>query len=133
MAPGDQVMIAALTGGVRVEQPFTADRKRLLQSLRRMEHDVTLWNGNFYHVNEISWVTGVTSLLDVIEQNPGRKAMVLYSNMRDVPLDLQFDKIAAQAAASRCAIYPVNAAGLASGAPAAAGVENRRVPAIGGG
>ncbi len=108
----DQVMLAALTGGVRVEQSFTGDRARILGSLKRMEHDITLWNGNFSHLNETGWVRGMTALLDIVEQSPGRKAMVLYSSMTDVPLDLQFDQIAAQAAASRCAIYPVDAAGL---------------------
>ena len=37
---------------------------------------------------------------------------VLYSTMRDVPLELEFDRIAAIAAGSRCSIFPVDAAGL---------------------
>ena len=45
---------------------------------------------------------------------PGKKAVVLFSGMQDVPLDLQFADMAALAASSRCFVYPVDAAGLRS-------------------
>jgi len=45
---------------------------------------------------------------------PGPKAVMLYSGMTDVPLDLQFEELAAVASASRCSIYPVDAWGLRS-------------------
>lgn len=108
----DEIMLAALTGGLRIEQTFTDDPDELLRSLRRMRHDVTLWNGNYTHLNEFGFVEGLTALLDVLGTIPGRKSIVMYSGMQDVPLMLQFEDIAAVAAASRCSIYPVDARGL---------------------
>jgi len=49
MSADDRVMVAALTGGLRIEQPFQADRQRTLRTLHRMEYDLTLWNGDFSH------------------------------------------------------------------------------------
>ena len=122
---GDEIMVAALTGTLRIEQPFTADTDRTLRTLKRMQYDVSLWNGHFGHMNETSWVRGIDALLDVVGTVDGRKAVVLYSAMGDVPLDSQFAKIAAAAATSRCAFYPVDANGLlppsSSGAAAAPG------------
>jgi hypothetical protein len=42
----------------------------------------------------------------------GPKAVVLYSGMLDVPLELQFEKLAAVASVSRCSLYPVDVRGL---------------------
>jgi len=111
-AENDQFMVAALTGGLRIEQPFTSDRETVMRTLHRMEYDISLWNGNFSHLNETGFVEGLTTLLDVLGTMPGNKALVLYSTMNDVPLDLEFQRIAAVASASRCAIYPVDAWGL---------------------
>jgi VWFA-related protein len=108
----DQIMLAVLTGGLRIEQTFTDDSDEILRSIRRMRHDITLWNGNYSHLDEIGFVGGLTSLLDVLGTVPGRKSVVMYSGMQDVPLLLQFEDIAAVAAASRCSIYPVDARGL---------------------
>lgn len=112
MVDGEEIMVAALTGGLRVEQPFSADREETLETLKRMEYDITLWNGNFAHQSERGFVRGLTSLLDVAGAESGPKAMVLFSAMTDVPLDTEFKQIAAHAAASRCAIYPVDAMGM---------------------
>lgn len=109
---GDEIMIAALTGGVRIEQPFTTDSDEVLASLRRMEHDISLWNGNFAHYTEIGFVDGMTALFDVLGTVPGPKAVVMYSAMEDVPLDLQFAEVATVAAAARCTLYPIDARGL---------------------
>jgi VWFA-related protein len=108
----DEVMLAALTGGLRVEQPFTEDRGALLDSLRRMQYDVTLWNGYFTHVNEFGFIDGLTGLFDVLGTVPGPKAVVLFSGMLDVPLELQFQQLAAVATVSRCSVYPVDVRGL---------------------
>ncbi len=110
---GDEVMVAALTGGLRIEQPFTTDARKVLASLKRMQKDISLWNGNFSHANEFGFVRGVESLFDVLATvSVGPKAVVLYSAMQDVPLDNQFERIAAIAAASRCALYTVDPYGL---------------------
>jgi VWFA-related protein len=109
---GDEVMLAALTGGLRIEQTFTEDRDEVARSLRRMGHDVTLWNGNYSHLNETGFVGGMTALFDVLGTVPGRKSVVMYSGMTDVPLLLQFETLAGDAAAARCALYPVDVRGL---------------------
>jgi hypothetical protein len=64
-------------------------------------------------LNESGFVDGLASLFDVAGTFPGPKAVVLYSAMKDVPLEEQFRQLAAQAAASRCAVYPVDVRGLA--------------------
>ena len=89
-----------------------ADREATLKSLHRMEFDISLWAPSFFHLNEFGFVQSMTTLFDVLSTVPGTKAVVLYSAMTDVPLDLQFRQIAAHAAASRCAIYPVDAVGM---------------------
>jgi len=113
-AAEDEVMLAALTGGLRIEQPFTNDREQIQRSLKRMRFDISLWNGNFFHLNENGFVDGLTALFDVLGTVPGPKAVMLYSGMLDVPLDLQFKELAAIASASRCSVYPVDAWGLRS-------------------
>jgi VWFA-related protein len=112
MLPGEELMIVALNGGLRVEQPFTADREQVLRSLRRMQYDMSLWSPSFSHMSEEGFVGGMTALFDLLGTYPGHKAVVLFSEMTDVPLDSQFRAIAAQAAAARCSIYPVDATGL---------------------
>ena len=110
---GDEVMVAALTGGLRIEQPFTSDPDVVVASLKRMQKDISLWNGNFAHANEFGFVRSVTALFDVLgSASVGPKAVVLYSAMQDVPMDYQFEHIAAIAASSRCALYTVDPYGL---------------------
>ncbi len=109
---GGEIMAAALTGGLRVEQSFTSDQERIPAALRRMQYDPALFAGNFSHISEDGFVRGMTSLFDVAATVPRPKAILLYSSMRDVPLDEQFRKLAAMAAASRSVIYPVDIRGL---------------------
>lgn len=59
-----EIVVVALTGGLRVEQPFTRDRDAVAATLHRMEHDITLWNGTFGHLI----VTAVLS--DPLSDNP---------------------------------------------------------------
>ncbi len=110
--PGDEFMVAALNGGLRIEQAFTSDTEKVVRTLRRMQYDITLWEPSFVHLNERSFVDGTTMLFEVLGAVPGPKAVVLYSTMADVPLDSEFANIAGIAAASRCSIYPVDADGL---------------------
>jgi hypothetical protein len=105
-------MVVALTGAPRIEQSWTRDPAQVRETLRRMEHDITLWNGNFAHMNEAGFVKGLESLIETLGEVSGSKALVLFSEMSDVPLDLEFRRLAAAAATGRCAIYPVDARGL---------------------
>lgn len=109
---GAQLMVVALTGAVRVEQPLTDDREAVLASLDRMQNDPTLAVPDFFHQNAFVFLRGLTGLFDLLGSKPGNKAVVLFSAMEDVPLDYQFERIAAIAASSRCAIYPVDVRGL---------------------
>ena len=43
----DEVMLAALNGGLRVEQPFSSDRDEVLASLKEMEYDISLWGADY--------------------------------------------------------------------------------------
>ena len=109
---GYKLMVVALTGAVRVEQPLTDDREAVLASLDRMENDPTLAVPDFFHQNAFVFLRGLTGLFDLLGSKPGSKAVVLFSAMEDVPLEYQFEQIAAIAASSRCAIYPVDVRGL---------------------
>jgi VWFA-related protein len=107
-----ETMLVALTGGVRVEQPFTDDPGELLTALDRMQHDPSLSVPEFRHENAYVFIDGLVALIDVLGREPGSKAVVLFSAMEDVPLDAQFRQVAAVAASSRVSIYTVDVRGL---------------------
>jgi len=113
-SPGEQIMVAAITGGVRVEQPFTTDRDQVVEALHRMEYDITLWEPRFEHLTDFGFFYAVEALLNLMEQESGPKALVLFSNLPgdSSAYDNQYADLAALAATSRTAIYPVHAAGL---------------------
>jgi VWFA-related protein len=119
LLPGDQVMLAALNGGLRIEQTFSDDPARIADSLKRMEYDISLWQPDFFHLTELPFFTGMQTLMEVLTNVSGPKAVVLYSNSpaRADTLDLQFSELAALAASARCAIYPVQASGLTARGP----------------
>lgn len=108
----EEVMIVALAWGVRVEQRFTSDKRQLLATLQRMEHDKTLW--------AFEYTTGTTSkeyfsdlvtLMDVLEGHDGAKAVVLFSQVQSVRSslsDLWYNDVAMHAAASRSVFYPAD-------------------------
>ncbi len=118
-APNDRIMVAALNGGLRVEQPFTTDHERVVDALKRMEYDVSLWEPSFFHLNEDPFFDGMHALLDVLSAVPGSKGMVLFSNSPGASdeNDLHFAELAASASSSRCSIYPVHATGLTNPRP----------------
>lgn len=110
----EEVMVVALTGGLRVEQPFTTDRGAVLASLRRMEHDITLWNGNFGHLTEQPLFAGLSALVNVLRMTPGPKAVVFFS-AGDEPgqfYDPDFDRLTSTASEARVSIYTVDCMGL---------------------
>jgi len=111
----DKIMVAALTGGLRVEQAFSSDHAQVLRSLKRMQYDISLWNRNYRHSHEGSFFSGLEALLQVVSAVEGPKAMVLFSNSpAPADEDLRFARIAALASSSRCSIYSIHAAGLGS-------------------
>jgi VWFA-related protein len=119
--PGEQVMIVALANGVRVEQRFTSDPRRLDETLQRMKYDLTLWALDFGGgVSGRTYFDQLATLMDVLDQYDGPKGVVMFSEWmgRSNTDDLWFFDVAHHAAAARAAIYPVFSAGLQTGVPA---------------
>jgi VWFA-related protein len=118
--PGEQIMVVALNGGLRIEQGFTADRGQVRKTLKRMQYDITLWEPSFRHLTDEPFFTGLQGLFAVLESVPGPKAVVLFSShpgRTAATEDLRFAELAASASASRSAIYPVHGTGLVAGRP----------------
>jgi len=107
-----ETMVVALTGGLRIEQPLSTHQDKTYAALQHMEHDVTLFGGNFAHTSDDGFVRGLTSLFDVVGTIPKPKAIVLFSGMKDVPYEEDFRNLAALAAASRSVVYPVDVRGI---------------------
>jgi VWFA-related protein len=114
LASGDEVMVAALNGGLRIEQPFTTDAAQVAAALRRMQFDITLWQPSFDHLTEETFFAGLHTLFTVLESVQGAKAVVLFSSHpgRSDTDDLRFASLAAAATTSRCSIYTMDSAGL---------------------
>jgi VWFA-related protein len=114
MQAGENVMVAALTGGLRVEQPFTGEVAEVLRTLERMEYDVTLWAGNFDHLTEAPLFRSLETLVDVLGEVPGPKAVVLFSGGQGPGLDYDEDyrQLASRAAGARVSFYTVDCLGL---------------------
>ncbi len=112
LVDGDEVMLVALTGGVRVEQPFTGDRRILIETLQRMEYDISLWQPSFAHATEKGFLRGLETLFEVLTTVTGPKALVLYSDAKELATDNDYAELATASHAARCKIYPVSAKGL---------------------
>lgn len=110
----EEIMVVAVTNGLRIEQPFTRDRAAVIQALRRMEHDVTLWNGNFAHLTEYPLFTGLDALVTVLRAVPGPKAVVFASagNGPGRAYEPNFRQLAARASDAQVSIYSVDCRGL---------------------
>ena len=116
----EEIMVAALTGGLRVEQPFTRDRSEVVATLRRMEYDVSLYAGHFSHLNERPLFEGLEALFTVLRDVPGPKAVVLVtagSGPQVLPENANFARAAAMASDARVSFYPVDVLGLYARAP----------------
>ncbi len=110
----DEIMLAALIGGLRIEQSFSSDHRQVLHALKRMQYDISLWNADYSHRHEGSFFAGLEALLRIVGAAEGPKALVLYSNNPSSATEEEpsFERVAALASSSRCAIYSVHAAGL---------------------
>ncbi len=110
----EEMMVVALTGGLRVEQPFTKDRRAVIDTLDRMEHDVSLWNGNFKHLTEEPFFTALRALVTVLRTSPGAKAVVFVSAGPGPgnAYDLDYERLAAAASDARVSFYTVDVSGV---------------------
>jgi VWFA-related protein len=110
----EQMMVVALTGGLRVEQPFTNDRAAIVASLHRMEHDISLWNGNFAHLTDEPVFRSLGALVNVLHTYSGPKAVVYItagqgpSNRRH---ELDYEALATAAGEAQVSFYPVDCVG----------------------
>jgi VWFA-related protein len=131
----EELMVVALTGGLRVEQPFTKDREAVVNTLRRMEHDISLWNGNFAHLTETPLFRSLAALVTVLRASPGPKSVVFVSGMSgpDDFYDLDFDLLAAAASDAQVSFYTVDAKGLLATAPASGSRALARLASMTGG
>jgi VWFA-related protein len=110
----EEMMVVALTGGIRVEQPFTKDRSETVKTLHRMEHDISLWNGNFSYLTEFPLFASLDALVAVLRTTPGPKAVV-YITAGLGPsnrYDNEYERLAALASDARVSFYPVDVRGV---------------------
>lgn len=116
----EEVMVVALTGGLRVEQPFTRDRRTIVETLRRMEYDITLWNGHFAHLTEEGFFRSLESLATLLHATEGPKSVVLLTagNGPENTYDSDFARIATVASDAQVRFYPVDCRGILSSAGA---------------
>jgi VWFA-related protein len=110
----EDVMVVALTGGIRVEQPFTTDRRVVVDTLKRMEHDISLWNGNFAHLTEEPLFTSLRALVTVLRASPGPKAVVFVSAGPGPgnTYDSDYERLSAAASDAQVSFYPVDCMGM---------------------
>jgi len=119
--PNEEIMVAAMADGLRIEQGFTKDYEKVVRTLERMEYDVTLYGRDFQPTTERPFLDNLGTLHDVLAQYDGAKAVVMFSLL--VPggsdsWDLWYTEAAQRAAAARVAMYPVWAADMQAGGPA---------------
>jgi hypothetical protein len=107
-------MVVALTSGLRIEQPFTRDRRTVIDTLRRMERDLTLWGADFSHLTEYPLFSGLDALMTVLRAVPGPKGVVFVSAGQGpgVSYEPDFRRLAARASDAQTAIYAVDCQGL---------------------
>lgn len=117
--PLEPIMIAALTHRLRIEQPFTSDRARLLATLARMKHDAGLWQPALHvPMHAVRWLESLKDLIRLLADFDGLKSVVLIANLpataggHDFTYDPQFEAISSEALDARTTIYATQASGL---------------------
>ena len=112
----EEVMIAAIADGLRIEQRFTTDRQALLRTLRRMEHDLTLWARDFTTTSGRLWFDDLATLNDVLAAYDGSKGVVFFSDVvnRGTTQDLWYEDVTQRATIARAAFYPTFSAGMST-------------------
>jgi len=104
----EEIMIAAIADGLRIEQRFTKDLDEALETLDRMNHDVTLFAVESQGKVASKYFESIATLMDVLEAYDGPKAVLLHSAIRTRG-DLKqsaFDDVIERAAMARTTFYP---------------------------
>jgi VWFA-related protein len=116
--PAEEIMVVAFTDRLRIEQRFTKDKEAVLETLTRMEHDVTLWAREFgLGTTGQTYLENMAVLMEVLEAYDGAKIAVLYSQLVANPQtrDIWHWDVAMRAPYARTAIYPSWAGGVTVG------------------
>lgn len=114
-AGGEQHMVVSMGQILRIEQKLTTDSDAVIAALDRMVYDSALFAGHYDRLTERRVFDRLLALLDLMETIPGRKVVLLFSGpfLKDGwTHDPYYEKLAALAAATRTAIYPIDSRGL---------------------
>jgi VWFA-related protein len=119
LGPNEQVMVAAMAGGLRIEQRFTDDPAEVVDTLERMKYDSSLFARDLSAATGSEYFEDLATLMDVLAQYDGPKAVVLFSPVlsRGDVKGVQFDDIAERAASARAAFYPAFARWMQTPSP----------------
>jgi VWFA-related protein len=113
-----EVMVAVLTEGLRVLQPFTTDPAKMSSALASMQEDVTIWARIFeppYRpLTEKGYFEDLGRLMNILMGYDGLKTVVMFSSFlgKSDQDDLWYLDVAHRAAESRTLLYPVYARGV---------------------
>lgn len=104
----EEVMIAAIANGLRVEQRFTNDHRKAIRAMQRMEHDKTLWPIDYYTTTGKLWFDDLAVLMDVLAAYDGPKAVVFFSAGlgTGTQQEIWYQDVITRAVAGRSAFYP---------------------------
>jgi len=122
----EAVMVVALADGVRVEQRFTTDTAKVVETLERMEHDASLYAREFGAISPRLFFDNLATVLDVLNVYDGTKALILYSPGigTSTDWDTLYRDIVERSAAARAPIYPATMGGSVVGPPSLARFAN---------
>lgn len=107
----EEIMVAAIAGGLRIEQRFTRDLDVVVDVLDRMRHDVTLFAPDHKSTTGRSYFEALATLMDVLGAYSDAKAVVLFSGAlsRGDLKTVWFEDVVERAAGARAMIYPAYA------------------------
>lgn len=141
--PGEELMLAAVTRRLRVEQSFTDDVEAVVAALERMKNDPSLWQlspvrylDRRERLHEFEILDAVLDVMDLMSDYEGRQAIVLFSDLPTKVEDAEFQRFLASTPAAfdydpqfqalsmaameyRIPVYPVETRGLTRRSPSA--------------
>jgi VWFA-related protein len=122
--PQEEILVAAISHSLRIEQRFTADAAKAVEAMERMQFDNSLFAVDHRATGGQVFFDALSTLMDVLAQYEGTKAVVLFSaaQSRGDVFRIWFDDVAQRAAPARVAIYPAYTSWLERPVPASSGL-----------
>jgi VWFA-related protein len=116
---GEEIMVAAIAGGLRIEQRFTTDTQQVVETLERMRHDSSLFGQDYATKTGKQWADAMATLMDVLAQYRDAKGVLMFSAItsRDDLEQAWMVDLAQRAAAAQVTIYPAKAHWMTSSTP----------------